>query len=352
MKVCLLGYNEKFYWEGSATLKVQRNVHKYLNLAEVDCSLFTCSENQKFFSILFEPLTFKKSDHGRVISGGVVPFLNHLLKEKYDLLHMIVNRNYMVFILLFRFLFKAKFVLTVHDTLDFQLLNLDSFNQKKSYFVKRLLVRFSDLILIYNLIDLELLKRKYPKKNFSLIKNGVESELTNLNNDGKNRSIVLFAGGKDNSYKGLNFLISSLNKTNTKPRLIKCGYARRKNYSQNDFGELAPKEFFNMLIKVSILIVPSKYDSFSITALEAMSVGTPVILTENCGVSKYLSNGEGCFIVKYGDEESLSEKIDLLVSDSVVWNDLSTKAKITAMNFLWSKIIKDYVNQYSSLIIR
>lgn len=350
MKVCLLGYNEKFYWEGSATLKVQRNVHKYLNLTKVDCTLFTCSEDQKFFSVLFEPLTFKKSDDGKVISGGVVPFLNHLLKEKYDVIHMIVHRNYMVFILLFRFLLKAKFVLTVHDTLDFQLVNLDSFRQKKSYFVKRLLVRFSDLILIYNLIDLELLKRKYPKKNFSLIKNGVEP--TSLNNDGKNRAIVLFAGGKDNSYKGLNFLISSLNKTSSKPQLIKCGYGRRKNYSQNDLGELSPKEFFNMLIKVGVLIVPSNYDSFSITALEAMAVGTPVILTNNCGVSKHLSDGEGCFIVKYGDEESLSKKIDLLVSDSVVWNDLSTKAKTTAKNFLWSKIIQDYVYQYSTLISR
>lgn len=350
MKVCLLGYNEKFYWEGSATLKVQRNVHKYLNLADVDCTLFTCSENQKFFSVLFEPLTFKKNDDGKVISGGVVPFLNHLLKEKYDVIHMIVHRNYMVFILLFRFIFRIKIVLTVHDTLDFQSINLDSFRQKKTFFIKRLLIKLSDLILIYNLIDLELLKEQYPKKNFSLIKNGVEPELTTLNNMGEDRAIVLFAGGKDNSYKGLDFLISSLNKTLSKPQLMKCGYERIKNYSQNDFGELTPQEFFDILTKVGVLIVPSKYDSFSITVLEAMAVGTPVILTENCGIAKYLSDGEGCFIVKYGDEDSLSKKIDLLVSNSVVWNDLSIKAKSTAKNFFWSNVIKEYVHQYSTLI--
>jgi glycosyltransferase involved in cell wall biosynthesis len=350
MKVCLLGYNENFFWRGSATLKVQKNVHKYLNLNSVDCDLFTCSDKKNFFSVLFDPIEFIQNENGRIISGGVVPFIKHLTRAKYDLIHMIVTRNYMALVALLSFIYRTKTVVTFHDTLNFPYLPSFKKNEIKLFLVKWILFKVADMLFVYNEVDVELIKQKYSERKIRFIKNGVESECFNHLNEGKNKSTILFSGGKKRQYKGYEFLLSSLTQTKQKIRLLTCGDDEGKNTSKNDLGELSPSDFLKILTEVGVLIVPSSYDSFSISVLEAMAVGTPVILTNECGVSRYLKSGEGCYIVNYGDANNLAEKIDLLVQNSELWIKMSKEASIVAKRFMWSETILDYKNHYSTLV--
>lgn len=350
MKICLLGYNEKFFWSGSATLKVQKNVHKYLNLNSVECDLFTCSDKKNFLSVLFDPIEFIQNENGRIISGGVIPFIKHLARENYDLIHMIVTRNYMALVALLSFIHRTKTVVTFHDTLNFPSLPSFKISEIKLFLVKWVLFKASNMLFVYNEIDVELITQKFPERKIHFIKNGVESECFDHFNEGKNKSTLLFSGGKKRLYKGYEFLLSSLAQTRQKIRLLTCGDDEGKNISKNDLGELSPADFLKILTEVGILIVPSSYDSFSISVLEAMAVGTPVILTNQCGVSRYLKSGEGCIIVNFGDESALARNIDLLVSEEYRWNEFSESAKKNAKNFLWQHIIFDYKNHYSILV--
>jgi glycosyltransferase involved in cell wall biosynthesis len=348
MKVCLLGYHEKFFWPGSATLKVQRNVHKYLNLNSIETDLFVCAESKNSFSVLFDSLKICNTNNGRIISGGVIPFLRHLALERYDIIHLILTRNYMVIVTLFSFLYKSKILVTFHDTLIFPSAPKLNLKEIKLFIVKWMLFKTSNILFIYNENDLKIFSEKYPKKKVVLIKNGVEEIFFDSKNDGMNKSIILFSGGRKNSYKGYEFLINALKKTHHKFQLLTCGYGDDPNSIENSLGELSLEKFRKILTEIGVLVIPSSYDSFNITALESMASGTPVIMTTRCGVSKYIKNGEGCFIINYGDEESFAQKIDSLIHDTILWDNMSQVARIIALKFLWSAVILDYKIYYLS----
>ena len=346
MRVCLLGYHENFFWAGSATLKVQKNVHKYLNLNSVDADLYLCSESKNHFSVLFESLKFIERTEGKVISGGVIPFIMYLIKSRYDVMHMIVTRNYMVIVALMNLLLRKKQFVTFHDTLIFPDLPKFDFSTMKSFLVKWILTMTSNAVLLFNQNDIECFKSKFPRKKTVLIKNGVEQKYFEGTNLISNRKNILYAGGINKSYKGFEFLVNALKKTKSQVELLICGFGEVKNLSQNNLGELSPEQFKNTLLEVKILVIPSAYDSFNISALEAMACGTPVIISNRCGLSKYLIDGSGCFIVNYGNETMLAQRIDELILDFKLYIKMSNEARAIAQKFLWSKVILDYKDIY------
>lgn len=350
MKVCLLGYDERFYWPGSATLKIQRNVHKYLNLNAIKADLFISSESKNYISVLFEPLKFKTNLSGTVISGGVIPFLLYLRKARYDIIHAIVTRSYMVLVTVFSAAFGVKTCTTFHDNLIFPNLPQYNFHTLKLFFIKWILSKTSNMLWLYNQDDAKIFNSKYPHKKVFLIRNGIEDIFFELINEGKNRVRFLFAGGTKEEYKGYDFLMNALRKGNIDLQLLICGAGEVQNLNKNNLGELSPDQFRRILPEILTLVIPSRYDSFNITALESMASGTPVIITNRCGVTKYLQDGSGCFIINYGDEESLVKKIEVLFNDIDSWHKMSADARITAKNFVWNSVIQDYINLYSTML--
>ncbi|OGU36136.1 MAG: hypothetical protein A2315_02915 [Ignavibacteria bacterium RIFOXYB2_FULL_35_12] len=349
MKICLLGYHEKYFWTGSATLKVQKNVHRHLNLRSIKTDLFVSSGKKNLISVLFDPLKLELSSEGRILSGGVIPFLWHLYKENYDIIHMILTRNYMVIVALFTSIMGFKNFVTFHDNLIFpELPNIDIKNLKL-FITKWVLFNTSNGVFIYNGSDLKKFGIKYPDKQIFVIKNGVEEFFFDSRNNGSNRVNILFSGGRNKPHKGYQFLLNSLNKTKENYRLVICGEGEVQALSESNLGELTPKQFREILKDIVALIIPSGYEAFSITALEAMACSTPIIISNKCGLIKYLNDGKGCFIVNYGDEEGLAQRIDLLIRDTFLWQKMSTEARDIAKHFVWSRIIEDYEKHYRSL---
>lgn len=349
MKVCLLGYQENFFWTGSATLKVQKNVHKWLNQASVDADLFVCSESKNVFSVLFDSLNLTNTPEGKIISGGVIPFLMYLKRNKYDVTHMIVIRNYMVIVALLSKVLRLKLCVTFHDTLNFPILRKFNFITIKSFFVNWILTKTSQLIFLFNESDVKVFKLKFENKKAAIVKNGVEEKYFKTVNPISSRQNILFAGGINKTYKGFNFLTNALKKMKSKSELLICGYGEIENIKQNNLGQLSPEQFKSTLEKVLALIIPSEYDSFNISGLEAMACGTPIIISNRCGLSRYLTNGEGCFIVEFDDDTTLAQRIDELLQDKSLWNKISREARVVAHNFLWSKVISDYKKNYFTI---
>jgi glycosyltransferase involved in cell wall biosynthesis len=57
---------------------------------------------------------------------------------------------------------------------------------------------------------------------------------------------------------------------------------------------------------IDVLVLPSREnDPFGLVAAEAMSIGVPVIVTDQCGIAGYLRDGLDAVIVKANDEEAL-----------------------------------------------
>lgn len=80
-------------------------------------------------------------------------------------------------------------------------------------------------------------------------------------------------------------------------------------------GRLRRPEVLDLYRAVDVVVVPSLYESFSMTALEAMASGTPVVVSSGCGIASYLSDLGRGWVVPPGDAAALAEALADRLSD-------------------------------------
>jgi D-inositol-3-phosphate glycosyltransferase len=98
-------------------------------------------------------------------------------------------------------------------------------------------------------------------------------------------------------------------------------------------------------------ILPSRYESFGMVALEAMACGRPVIASRVGGLSYTVRDGVNGFLVPEGDAESLADKISLLLSDSKLRNELGRRAAERAKLFRWERVVETLLGLYGNLLV-
>jgi D-inositol-3-phosphate glycosyltransferase len=97
-------------------------------------------------------------------------------------------------------------------------------------------------------------------------------------------------------------------------------------------------------------VLPSRYESFGMVALEAMACGTPVIVTTAGGISSIIKDGQTGFLVPGEDETALAQSILSLVYNNPPKKHLSTNVRNRAMEFTWNTIANQVYSLYGSLI--
>lgn len=127
------------------------------------------------------------------------------------------------------------------------------------------------------------------------------------------------------------------------------------------FSENLPVKFIdrierNKVFKIykdyDILIFPSVWDEpFSLTLLEGMAAGLPVISTTSGGSREILKNGENCLTFEADNPEDLAGKIEYLVDNPEICEKISINAvKFVRENFS-TKDMMDNIEKYLSSII-
>jgi len=86
------------------------------------------------------------------------------------------------------------------------------------------------------------------------------------------------------------------------------------------------------------------YDTFPITVLEACACGTPVILTDRCGIAH--SFKEYGLVVEL-DANQLARALLGMLNDDTKRRELAQKATaFVEQEFAWSKVIEEYEKAY------
>jgi glycosyltransferase involved in cell wall biosynthesis len=99
-----------------------------------------------------------------------------------------------------------------------------------------------------------------------------------------------------------------------------------------------------------IFVLPSQNENFGNTAAEAIVAGTPVIVTENCGIAPLL-NDTAALVVKHG-EADLTNAITRLVSDAELYERLRKGCAVAVARLGWDQPLEHMEAIYSGLARR
>jgi D-inositol-3-phosphate glycosyltransferase len=99
-----------------------------------------------------------------------------------------------------------------------------------------------------------------------------------------------------------------------------------------------------------MVIVPSHYESFGMVALEAMACGTPVIATKVGGLAYTVQDGVTGFHIPCRDYEALAERMERILSDRALQEQLGRQAAEWAGQYSWSRIAEQILCAYRQVL--
>jgi len=114
-------------------------------------------------------------------------------------------------------------------------------------------------------------------------------------------------------------------------------------------GPLYGQEKLEAYVDSDVYVLPSFYEIFSITVLEACACGTPVIVTDQCGLADVI-NGQAGIVVPC-DKEQLRHALQHMLDDDQMRLQFSEKGKLLVRGkFNWEKVAEQIESVYEEVI--
>ncbi|MDF1594088.1 MAG: glycosyltransferase family 4 protein [Desulfobacterales bacterium] len=176
----------------------------------------------------------------------------------------------------------------------------------------------------------------------------------------------MFFLGRLDSRKGIDFLIKSIPLIKDRlddirlyiggegvlrhylERFIKNNHLENTVHLLGTIDDSMLNEWYN---KVSVVVIPSVFEGFGLTAIEAMACRTPVIATDTDGLRDVIEDGINGLLVKYNDVKMLSEKIVYLMKNEPERIKLSKNGKERVRTvFNWDIISQDILKVYEFIL--
>jgi glycosyltransferase involved in cell wall biosynthesis len=191
-----------------------------------------------------------------------------------------------------------------------------------------------------------------PSASIQVIPNGIEIPNTTPNNNKTERNSVGFIGRLEVNQKGLDLLLAAYavveNAQDTILEIAGTGRAVELQEINNLVNELQiqdrtlflgrvsgqfKKEFFN---RVKLLVIPSRFETFSITALEAFANGLPLVCFDIDGFQWVPDN---CAMkVKEFTKAALADAIAYLLQNPAKAEEMTKNALMFVRRFDWAQI--------------
>ena len=252
--------------------------------------------------------------------------------------------------------------------------------------VEKQLIESTDHLLLSSTRERELINFSYdvPHDKVTLLPCGVDTELFRPLNTHQlkhnisipDKKFILYVGRID-PIKGIDILIkamalvkATLGKTDT-PHLLVIG-GDLKNASQSKHSELNKLKRLTKSLQLDdtvtflgaqpqdllphyysaaeACVLPSRYESFGMVALEAMACGTPAIVTTAAGICSFIQDGKTGFLLPEDDETALAQTILRVVYLNSSKQHMSMNVRKRAMDFTWNSIANQLHSLYNSLI--
>ena len=121
--------------------------------------------------------------------------------------------------------------------------------------------------------------------------------------------------------------------------------------TENEWIHLYPRtsnreELREIYRKSHVFCMPSRYETFGLVYIEALSQGLPIIYTIGQGVSGYFEDGKVGYGVKPNNVADIAEKIELIMNN---FDSMSLNSPKFSQEFSWDSISKEYIDIFKNL---
>ncbi|PNX49209.1 MAG: hypothetical protein BV457_02220 [Thermoplasmata archaeon M9B1D] len=179
--------------------------------------------------------------------------------------------------------------------------------------------------------------------------------------EGHKKEIILFLG-RLTIQKGAEFFLKAARKVkdfepdikfvvagtgDMLPKLISQALDLKISDSVIFTGRLTDDEVKHIYGISSVYVMPSVSEPFGITALEAISAGTPTITSKTTGFSEAFSN---CLRVDFWDTDEMANKIISLLRYDSLHRTLATEGKREINLFTWDQVADKTIDVYIGVI--
>jgi N-acetyl-alpha-D-glucosaminyl L-malate synthase BshA len=204
-----------------------------------------------------------------------------------------------------------------------------------------------DMEVIYNFVDTNVYKRDDGRKNKGLIEEG-EKVITHISNFRPVKKIGTI----------IKVFCNISKKVKSKLLLIGDGpeMSRIRNMvNRLDLEDrvlfLGRQEDVIPILNISdIYMLPSKSESFGLSALEAMSCQVPVIGTSEGGLKEVVEDGVSGFICDPNDVENMSKAAISILTGKKRRAEMGEAARKRALDFDSSLITDKYIEYYKNVL--
>lgn len=115
-------------------------------------------------------------------------------------------------------------------------------------------------------------------------------------------------------------------------------------------GKLVEKELSEVYASADIFVFPSLTDTFGNVVLEAMASGIPVIAADEGGPKNIIREGVNGYLIEPKKEQKFNEKINDLIDDPELYNEMRENALTYARELNWDNIVEQLNEKYRALI--
>lgn len=236
---------------------------------------------------------------------------------------------------------------------DEHLFHLERLSAEVQSFVKSQMELPEFIMTVSNQAAL-LLKEKFGRKSV-VIPNAIDNTVFHEKKDIKKSTTdvryILMMGNEMIRFKGLELIVSAVRKVKEVCPDIKLYWINPRHPSENwesvvdrFFVNPSQEKIAELFRNATIFVSASEFETFSLPVLEAMATACPVISTKNVGVLEYGIEDENIVFTKIGDEDSLFQKIMLVLNNSELRVKISNNGLVTAQKYNWQNSIMQLSN--------
>ncbi|MCU0413475.1 MAG: glycosyltransferase family 4 protein [Ignavibacteriaceae bacterium] len=313
-------------------------------------------------STIIKKIFGKEILNDNVIRFGIFPLIFFLLKEKFDLLHIVNLQRFILSVIPLKIFLSCKIVTNFHGLTKNEIARENYFY--KRYFldilVEKLLVKKSDLLIFPSALLLNQFQKKYLllENKYKIIPNGVSKNFSQ--NEGqfpsieKSIKLVFFNGFDKIINRGLKALIHLLEKVNYEIELFIIGeqvninhLAKIKMIFQ---APMSHNELISFLKGKHFVIKSANFDSFSIFVVECMALGLIPLVSDNVGIKDFIEPSVNGFVYDSNSKVELAELLNQIAAGKYDLSMISASAKKTSGIFNWEKIAEEYIAAYKSIL--